>query len=166
MLICIRSPMGLASSLILSLSLSVSMKSTGQGNLFSKSDPQIFENDTCIVSRLQSRSLTGCNIQIKVHRHYGDTIQLFWQTKTCDLGTRTIEEFDQMRNFCRTLIGLENLCSCIDPWCIYSTRKGAKFEPYYAAHYYCKLPNGIRLETREHPQTISLDVQNHRFRLV
>jgi hypothetical protein len=127
-------------------------KSTGQGIHYSKLDENIFENDTSIVSLLQSRSVTGRNIKIKVHRHFDDNIELFWHTKTYHLGTtRTIEDFHQMRNFCFQLFGLENLCSCIDPWCIRSLRRDAKFEPCFFPHHYCRLPNGTRLETRELP---------------
>jgi hypothetical protein len=143
-------------------SLSVTMKtnyvkSTGQGNLFSKLDPTIFENNTCIISRLQSRSLTGRNPQIKVHKHFGDHIHLFWQTKTCDVGTtRTIEQYDQMRNFCLTLAGLENLCSCIDPWFFHSTPEDGKVEKCFFAHYSCTLPNWklIEKQQRYYKQTI------------
>jgi hypothetical protein len=57
-------------------------KSTGQGNLFTQFDRKIFENDTCIISRLQSSSLTGRNPQIKVHRHFRNRLHLIWQAKT------------------------------------------------------------------------------------
>jgi hypothetical protein len=62
-------------------------KSTGQGNLFSKLDPKIFENNTCVISRLQSRTLTGRNLQIKVHKHFSDRLQLIWQAKTNEMVT-------------------------------------------------------------------------------
>jgi hypothetical protein len=68
----------------------------------------------CIISRLQSRSLTGRNPQIKVDEHFGTHIHLFWQTKTCDVGTTRIEYYEMIK-FCDDLVlgGLENLCSCI-----------------------------------------------------
>jgi hypothetical protein len=59
--------------------------STGQGNLFSKIDPKIFDTNTSIISRLHSRSLTGRNPQIKVHIQFGNHIHLIWQTKTNEM---------------------------------------------------------------------------------
>jgi hypothetical protein len=101
------------------------IKSTGQGNLFSKLDSKKnFENNTSIISRLHSRSLTGRNLQIKVHRHFGNRLQLFWQTKSCEIGTtrsigheKLIQKNYDIQRFCSDLeLGkLENLCSCVSP---------------------------------------------------
>jgi hypothetical protein len=102
------------------------VKSTGQGNLFSKLDPKIFENNTCIISRLQSRSLTGRNLQIKVHEHFGHWLYLLWQTKTCNVGSSRTIDYYELLKFRDDLVlrGLENLCSCIRPSLFSGRRKG------------------------------------------
>jgi hypothetical protein len=127
-------------------------KSTGQGNLFSKLDPKIFENNTCIISSLQSRSLTGRNPQIKVHKHFGDRLQLFWQTRSHEMGiTRSIGHDkmiiinDEITIFCKELIlgGLENLCTCIAPRFWDPTRGDGRVEIcFYSKHSNaCLIPN-------------------------
>jgi hypothetical protein len=99
-------------------------KSTGQANLFSKLYHKIFENNTCVTSRLQSRSLTGRNPQIKVHKHFGDRLHLIWQAKTNEMVATKLIVHDEIiqnnieiKKFCTDLelSGLENLCSCISP---------------------------------------------------
>jgi hypothetical protein len=125
------------------------VKSTGQGNLLSKLDSKIFENNSCIISRLHSRTLTGRNIQIKVHEHFGDRLHLFWQTKSYEIGTtRSIghEEFIQKNNdikrFCTDLeLGeLENLCSCVSPN-FYDPAKGdGKIEKCVFSRHYHSCP--------------------------
>jgi hypothetical protein len=99
-------------------------KSTEQGNLFSKLDPKIFENNTCIISRLQSRSLTGRNPHIKIHKHFGDRLHLIWQAKINEMVAKKFIGHDEIiqnnieiKKFCTDLqlSGLENLCSCISP---------------------------------------------------
>jgi hypothetical protein len=136
----------------------IKKESVGQANRYSIRDQTIFENDFSIVKRLQSRSVTGRNIQIKVHRHFdykhfGDNIELFCAgTKIYHLGTtRTIEDYRQIRDSFYTLIGLENLCSCIDALLIRSLRTDAKLEPCIFPHHFCRLPSGARLQTRELP---------------
>jgi hypothetical protein len=90
---------------------------TGQGNLFSKIDPIIFENNTSIISRLQSRSLTGRNPQIKVYKHFRYRLQLIWQAKTNEMITTRLLNPNNIgiTKFCTALErgSLENLCNCI-----------------------------------------------------
>jgi hypothetical protein len=106
-------------------------KSTGQG-LFSKLDQKIFENDTCIISRLQSRSLTGRNPQIKVHRHFRDRLNLIWQAKTNEmLATRLIghgRHKIQIKQCFTDLVlgGSENLCNCVSLNYFYRPSDGRK----------------------------------------
>jgi hypothetical protein len=124
------------------------VKSTGQGNLFSKLDSKIFENNTCIISRLQSTTLTGRNLQIKVHEHFGTHIHLFWQTKTCDVGTTRTIEYYEMLKFCDDLVlgGLENLCSCIRPSFF---QDDGKVEQCYFARLSYTLPDWKLKEMKE-----------------
>jgi hypothetical protein len=55
-------------------------KINGQGNLTSKLDSRIFENNS-IVSRLQSRTLTGRGLDIEVHQHLGYRLHFVWENK-------------------------------------------------------------------------------------
>jgi hypothetical protein len=95
-------------------------KSTGQGNLFSKLEHKIFENNTCIISRLQSRTLTGRNLQIQVHQHFRYRLHMVWKihykkepTQGCLQGI--IPMRDEMNKFLLELIngGSENVFNCV-----------------------------------------------------
>jgi hypothetical protein len=107
-------------------------KSTGQGNLFSKLAHKIFENNTCVISRLQSRSLTGRNPQIKVHKHFSDRLQLIWQAKTNEMvTTRLINQNNiEIKKFCKELErgSLENLCNCVSLNFFFRATRDGKIE--------------------------------------
>jgi hypothetical protein len=128
------------------------VNSTGQGNRLSKFDSKIFENNTSIISRLHSRTLTGRNVQIKVHKHFGDRLNLIWQTKSYKIGTarsighnEIIQKNYDIKRFCSDLeLGkLEDLCSCVSPNFYDPTKGDGKIEKSdFSQHYHeCPLEN-------------------------
>ena len=100
-------------------------RSTGQGSLHSKVSAKISSNNPSIVSRLFFRSVTGRNLNIQIHQHFGKNIHLVW--KTLDNTThrnpseRCMERFfilyEEHENFCRELKygALEGRCDCVFP---------------------------------------------------
>jgi hypothetical protein len=88
------------------------INSTGQGNLFSKFHHKIFKNNTSIISRPQSRTLTGRGLQIKVHQHMDCDLLFVRRSDTLELELKRITwNTGQMALFCKELGigGLENL---------------------------------------------------------
>jgi hypothetical protein len=112
------------------------IKRTGQGNRFSKFDHKIFRNNTSILSRLQSRTLTGRGLQIKVHQHMDRDIHFVWRSNTLEMGLESIIwNTWQMARFCKELQigGLENLCDCVTDE-VFQALEG-KVESCYRARY-------------------------------
>jgi len=98
-------------------------RSTGQGRIHSKTSTTISSNNP-IVSRLFSRSITGRNLNIKIHQHFGKTIHLVW--KPLDKSPNNPSErcmeryfslYEEIENFCWELKygTLEGLCDCVFP---------------------------------------------------
>jgi hypothetical protein len=96
-------------------------KSFGQGHKSSKLEHTIFKNNSSsIVSRLQSRTLTGRNLQIQIHQHFGYRLQMVWKTKNKKQSSerclqRMITMTNEMNKFLQELItgGSENLYNCV-----------------------------------------------------
>jgi hypothetical protein len=96
-------------------------KSFGQGHQSSKLEHNIFKNNSSsIVSRLHSRTLTGRNLQIQIHQHFGYRLHMVWKTKNQKQSSerylqRMITMTNEMDKFLQELIsgGSENLCNCV-----------------------------------------------------
>jgi len=99
-------------------------RSTGQGSLHSKMSTAISSDNSSIVSRLFSRSVTGQNLNIQIHQHFAKSIHLIWKTHDKDPNNpseRCMERFfllyEELENFCGELKygALEGLCDCVFP---------------------------------------------------
>jgi hypothetical protein len=92
--------------------------SMGQGNVFSR--VHIRSNPgASIVGRLHSRSLTGRNLHIQVHQHFGRRLHLVWEygstgrQEVC--AERIFAMTDELYDFCKQIkeSGIEGLCDCV-----------------------------------------------------
>jgi hypothetical protein len=92
--------------------------SMGQGNVFSR--VHIRSNPGApIVGRLHSRSLTGRNLHIQVHQHFGRRLHLVWgygstgRQEVC--AERIFEMTDELYDFCKRIQerGIEGLCDYV-----------------------------------------------------
>jgi len=104
-------------------------RSTGRGSLHSKMTTAVSSNNPSIVSRLFSRSITGRNLDIKIHQHFGKRIHLVWKTLDKSHSNTTYRNppercmeryfilYKELENFCRELNygALEGLCDCVFP---------------------------------------------------
>ena len=104
-------------------------RSRGQGSLHSKMSTTISSNNPSIVLRLFSRSITGQNLNIKIHQHFGKTIHLVRKTLDKNLSNTTYHNpsercmksyfilYEELETFCRELKygALQGLCDCVFP---------------------------------------------------
>jgi len=92
-------------------------RSIGQGNFHSK-----FNTDgTSIVKKLASRSLTGRDLQIKIHQHIGYRLHLLWnptpndERSKCMCIEKVFSMYNEVSDFCKTLTSkaaYEGVCNC------------------------------------------------------
>ena len=94
--------------------------SLGMGYRFSEINRKISSaSDSNIVTRLASRSITGHELPIQIHQHYGLEFHFILNNKHCGTDetcmSRGIAEYCSVRKFCPQLerSALQGLCSCI-----------------------------------------------------
>ena len=99
-------------------------RSAGQGSLHSNVSTAISSNNSSIVSRLFSRSVTGQNLHIQIHQHFAKSLHLIWKTHAThpNIPSESCIEryfllYEEVETFCRELKfgALEGLCNCVFP---------------------------------------------------
>jgi hypothetical protein len=136
-------------------------QSFGQGNAFSRCERWLLHRNSSIIHRIQARHLTGQDLHLQIHQHFGYRLHVTWSGNTKHLRhhrvgfERRFLTFNCIQAFCKDLQTLPTLGSCLavtwaDPFLLYK-----------AVAYYNTVYSPAELEAMNTPPGLIKHIQEY-----